>query len=230
MGVSWGSPGRVGATIARMATETGNPTPSPIVPERAKADRFAPGPERFVPAAGVAGLLLPGLGHVVLGQPRRAAAIAAGILGLFLGGLLLGGLDTIDSREDRLWFYVQAFTGPLAFGANWINQTHLKAWAFEETIAARQVPVYRSAYAGEVRVSGPQDGLAPFPGLESWPQWGRSGAFSGPRGAGKSVGKVNEIAMLMCALAGMMNLVAALDAAFNRRQRESALFGPGAGA
>lgn len=212
-----------------MPTDTGNPAPSPISPTRSGGDRFAPGPERFVPVAGVAGLILPGLGHVVLGQPRRAGAIAAGVLGLFLGGLLLGGLDTIDSREDRLWYYVQALVGPLAFGVDWINQNQLKAWALEETPAARPVPVYRSAYEGEVRVRADVDGRRPYPALEAMPQWGRASEFAGSRGAGKSVGKVNEIALLMCALAGMMNLVAVLDAAFNRRERESALYGQGAG-
>lgn len=164
----------------------------------------------------------------MLRQPRRAAAIASGVLGLFFGGLLLGGLDTIDSREDRLWFYVHALVGPLAFGADWINQNQLKAWAMEESPAARPVPVFRSAYQGEVRVKAEVDGRRPYPALEAMPQWGRADEFSGPRGAGKAVGKVNEVALLMCALAGMMNLVAVLDAAFNRRARESDLYGGGA--
>lgn len=205
-------------------------TPNPAHPVTASTPRespFTPGPERFHPVAGVAGLALPGLGHALLGQPRRAACIALGVLGLFFGGLLLGGVDTIDSREDRLWFYVHAFVGPLTFGADWLNQNHFKAWAMEPDPRGRLVPVHRSAYPGEVRVAGAQDGDVPFPQLNQWPQWGRSGMFEGPSGAGKSVGKVNEVALLMVSLAGMLNLVAVLDALFNRRRREAELYGAG---
>jgi hypothetical protein len=203
-------------------------TPPPAAPPQ-RESRFTPGPERFHPVAGVAALVLPGLGHVLLGQPRRAACVAAGVLGLFFGGLLLGGIDTIDSREDRLWFYVHAFVGPLSFGADWINQNHFKAWAMEPTPRGRLEPVRRSAYPDEVRVSSPQDGELPYPQLSQMPQWGRSGSFQGPAGAGKSVGKVNEVALLMVALAGMLNLVAALDALFNRRRPEAELYGPEVG-
>ena len=194
---------------------------------RREASRFAPGPERFQPVAGVAGLILPGLGHIVLGQPRRALGIMAGILGLFFGGLLLGGVDTVDSREDRLWFYVHALTGPVAFAADWVNQNQFKAWAME-VVNGRPEPVLRSAYPGEVRVVQAQDGRLPWPPISQLPQWGRADAFQGQPGAGKSVGKVNEVALLMCALAGMLNVVAVLDAVFNRRRPERDLYGKGA--
>ncbi len=201
------------------------PTPTPA-PEPARS-RFAPGPERFHPVAGVGGLLLPGLGHVLLGQPRRGVAIALGVLGLFFGGLLLGGIDTIDSREDRLWFYVHAFVGPLAFGADWVNQNQFKAWSMDASPMGRLEPTLRSSYPGEVLVTSAQGGSLPYPQLVQTPQWGSSGHFQGRPGAGKAVGKVNEVALLMCALAGMLNLVAVLDALFNRRRRESELYGAG---
>lgn len=197
-------------------------------PEPASGSRFTPGPERFHPVAGVATWVLPGLGHLLLGQPRRAAAIAAGVLGLFFGGLLVGGVDTIDSREDRLWFYVQALTGPVAFGVDWVNQNRFKAWVLEPTGSGRSLEVFRSAREDEVRVGAPQEGQAPWPVLQRWPQWGDADRFDGPRGAGKSIGKVNEVALLMCALAGMMNVVALLDAAFNRRRPEAELYAKGA--
>ncbi|MEQ9094708.1 MAG: hypothetical protein RIE32_00430 [Phycisphaerales bacterium] len=201
--------------------------PTPPAP-RASVSRFAPGPERFHPVAGVAGLLLPGLGHLVLGQPRRALAIGLGILGLFFGGILLGGIDTVDSREDRLWFYVHAFVGPATFVADWVNQNQFKAWAMDDSAPGRPQPIFRSAFPGEVRVATAQDGRLPYPQLARTPQWGDSGSFQGRPGAGKSVGKVNEVALLMVALAGMLNLVAVLDALFNRRRPESELYGRGA--
>lgn len=175
----------------------------------------------------VAALVLPGLGHVLLGQPRRGLAIAVGVLGLFFGGLLLGGIDTVDSREDRLWFYVHAFVGPLAFGADWVNQNQFKAWSMDPNVAGRLEPVFRSAYPGEVRVSSDQGNGMPHPQLVQTPQWGDANLYQGKPGAGKSVGKVNEVALLMCALAGMLNLVAVLDALFHRRRPEAELYGSG---
>ena len=151
-----------------------------------------------------------------------------GVLGLFLGGLLLGGIDTVDSREDRLWFYVHALTGPVAFAADWVHQNQFKAWAMEVNVAGRPEAVFRSSYPGEVRVVRAQDGRLPWPSLAQTPQWGDADAFEGQPGAGKSVGKVNEVALLMCALAGMLNLVAVLDALFNRRRPEKELYGKGA--
>ncbi|MEO1009468.1 MAG: DUF6677 family protein [Planctomycetota bacterium] len=199
----------------------GTPT-SPDAPNDAAKAVFGPGPERFEAVAGIAAFVFPGLGHVVLGQPRRGLAIACGVLGLFFGGLLLGGIDAVDSREDRLWFIGQSLTGPLAFGVNWVHQNRFKAWAIEAPAqGGRREPVLRSAYEGEVRVSEPPPGGAmPYPSVAQRPQWGEADRYDGPRGATKSVGKINEIALLATTLAGMMNLVAILDALFNRRRPE----------
>jgi len=60
-------------------------------------------------------LVFPGLGHLMLGMPRRARLIALGVLGLFATGLLIGGFDAVDSERDRWWFYAQAAAGPVAF-------------------------------------------------------------------------------------------------------------------
>lgn len=49
-----------------------------------------------------------------------------GVLGLFLSGVLVGGVDCVDRREDALWFYAQAGAGPIAFAADWANSALLK--------------------------------------------------------------------------------------------------------
>lgn len=77
---------------------------------------------RFEPVAGLLALLLPGAGHVYLGQVRRGILTAVGVLGLFVSGLLIGGLDAVDSREDRLWFLGQALVGPVAFATDALHQ------------------------------------------------------------------------------------------------------------
>ncbi|MFI4872336.1 MAG: DUF6677 family protein [Phycisphaerales bacterium JB061] len=65
--------------------------------------------------AGVMALVFPGLGHIVLGLPRRGRLVMLGVLGLFVTGILIGGLDAIDSHQDRWWFYAQVLAGPVAF-------------------------------------------------------------------------------------------------------------------
>jgi len=82
--------------------------------------------ETFHPMAGLAAFALPGLGHVALGQTHRGVMILLGILGLFFGGLLIGGVDSIDSREDFWWFVGQAGVGPIAFAVDRVHQTQLK--------------------------------------------------------------------------------------------------------
>lgn len=77
--------------------------------------------ETFQPVAGVLAFLIPGMGHVWLGETRRGLLICAGVLGLFFGGLLIGGIDVVDRRTDRWWFLLQAGNGPVAFAADAIN-------------------------------------------------------------------------------------------------------------
>ena len=46
-----------------------------------------------------------------------------GILFLFFSGLFIGGLDAVDMKQDRIWFIGQAFNGPIAFIADFLNQS-----------------------------------------------------------------------------------------------------------
>jgi len=149
-------------------TEPASPPPTPTAP--APASDAPRHPERFEPVAGLLALLVPGAGHWYLGERRRALCIAAGILGLFVGGLLIGGLDAVDSREDRVWFFAQALVGPAAFAADAAHQA-LKPGA---------------------------------------------GETPGPGHVARSLGRMNEIATLYVAIAGMLNLIAVLDALFHR--------------
>ncbi len=96
-------------------------------------------PERqFNPLAGVLAWVWPGLGHIVLGHKRRGGLIMFGVLFLFLGGVLIGGIDCVDRKNDRLWFLAQSVCGPMALAADQINQRYVKAMPIPqqyETIA-----------------------------------------------------------------------------------------------
>jgi TM2 domain-containing membrane protein YozV len=96
-------------------------------------------PTALQPVAAIAGWIFPGLGHIVSGNARRGVAAMIGVLLLFICGLLVGGLDCVDRKEDRLWFIGQAGCGPITFAADWANSAFLKSGS-----AAPMLPVPRS--------------------------------------------------------------------------------------
>ncbi len=76
------------------------------------------------PLEALAAWALPGLGHLLLGQKKRGLIIGLTILGLWLSGLLVGGIYVVDRRAPmdpldhnaraglNLWFLGQAMLGP----------------------------------------------------------------------------------------------------------------------
>ena len=134
-------------------------------------------PGQFTPTAAILAWLWPGLGHIQLGERRRGFLVMFGVLFLFVGGVLIGGIDSVDRREDRLWFLAQLLCGPIAMGVDVANQSIIK----------RLPPDWKVRYQQgdpEVRRQLRHKGL----------------------------GHVNEMGTLYSALAGLMNLVAILDA------------------
>ena len=49
-----------------------------------------------------------------------------GVLFLVGSGLLVGGIDVVDRREDQLWFLAQAGCGPVVFAVDLANQSYIK--------------------------------------------------------------------------------------------------------
>lgn len=139
----------------------------------------------FDPVSGLAAVAFPGAGHIAAGQTMRGLHISAGVLGLFFGGLLIGGIDIVDRRENFWWFVAQGLTGPLAFGIDYVHQNHYK------------VQVHPNS---PIRVTPP-----PGPGQT----------------VVKAIGKPSELGTLFTAIAGMVNLIVIIDAAFPTRRRGS---------
>lgn len=201
----------------------------------------------FNPAAGLAAVLLPGAGHLVLGERKRAALIATGVLGLFFGGILIGGIDVIDSREDKVWFFGQALVGPIAFGVDYLHQHAFKGiptgngtpiqrnpvdgkWHVDELRLAAALDSARSAYPYETRQTLPvtvetltADGRAresrtvPMPLLTGTVE----NRASTPPPNVKSLSKVNELGTLFATIAGMLNVIVIVDAALPGRRKEA---------
>jgi hypothetical protein len=60
--------------------------------------------------AGIAGWWIPGAGHWIVGQPKRAAIIFFSIMFAFLLGIWLGSIAVIDSKTP--WYWAQLLTSP----------------------------------------------------------------------------------------------------------------------
>lgn len=157
-----------------------------------------PPPTQFNPLAGLAAVIFPGAGHLVLGRPSRALFASVGVMGLFLFGLLLGGIDAIDSKQDRVWFFGQALVGAPTFVVDAVHQKKFKAHDLDTGLL-------RTGFPGEQRI---HDG--------SRPVWQPLAAQEIEQGMGPpntpGLGRLNEIAMLSIVLAGMLNLIIFLDA------------------
>jgi hypothetical protein len=175
-------------------------------------------PEPIQPLAAVLAFAFPGAGHFFLGYRARGLRIAAGVLLLFLTGLLIGGIDAIDRRENGLWFYFygQMWNGPLAFGVDYAHQHHFKVT--DATIGVRSATPheFRNPDTGapvkiEIDPATGRPTAAYSPGLNPTAKTVVSPAYP-PKV--RSLGRLSELGTLFIAIAGMLNLVCIIDAAF----------------
>ncbi len=184
--------------------------------------------ESLQPVAGILAFLLPGAGHYSLGHRKRGLLIGLGVLLLYVTGLLFGGIDSVDRKENPLWFwfYGQMWNGPVVFATDWLHQNRLKV---VDTIQGQTF--IRSARPDEYR--DPQTGR-PVP-IKQDPQTGERFAYvpdqTGPGGkrvAGvrppklRTLGRVSELGTLFIAVSGMMNLICIIDATVKSRTDRSA--------
>ena len=141
----------------------------------------------FKPFPAALGWVIPGLGHVQLGERGRGALVFAGVAFLWICGLLIGGVDSVDRKADRLWFIAQAGSGPVAFIVDALNTSLLKEERVGELIESPSPRSQSTSKNAQTKVN----------------------IF-------KSVAHSNEYGTLYTALAGLMNIVALLDAGSRR--------------
>lgn len=136
---------------------------------------------------------------------------------MFLGGMLIGGIDVVDKKEDFVWFLGQSLVGPVAFGTDYIHQHFIK-------VRDPRTGQIRSAHPNEIRdpktgnaieVRDPLSG-APREFLDSRTGQVRLGTTADRPPNTKSIGRVNEVGTLFCTLAGMLNLICLIDVAKRR--------------
>ena len=129
------------------------------------------------------GWLFPGLGHLSIGERKRGLLAMAAVGGMFVTGLAVGGVDAVDSVEDGPWFIAQSANGPIAIGADLVNQHVLKKGKVGELLPA----------------PAPADAMGrPLPGTFSVSSY-------------KGLGSANEFGTLFIALGGLLNLVLVMD-------------------
>lgn len=162
------------------------------------------------PHAAIAGWLVPGLGHLILGQKRRGIVLCVSILSLWLAGILIGGISVID-RHDRgeppdnaqslrspsWWFYGQVMIAP-SIAVEYLRASMTNSHAIK---------------IGQPDAENPRALLVPARGND---------AESGPPYE-PSFGRVAEQGTLYTALAGMLNLLAIIDVLYcdpRARRRE----------
>jgi len=80
---------------------------------------------QWYPGAAAGAWLIPGLGHVLLGERLRGLTIGLTIGLLWLTGLLVGGVCVIDRDEHPAWFVGQVMTAP-SLVADFVLRTYLK--------------------------------------------------------------------------------------------------------
>ena len=163
--------------------------PHPSPPATPAPPSPAPAPEEtFQPVAAVLAAIFPGAGHFCLGEARRGALIAAGVLGMFFGGLLIGGIGVVDRRDNFIWFMGQALVGPIAFGVDAAHQSMFKV-------------IDRGGNPRPARPDEGRDGKGQI-------------IYGGTPPYTRSLGRVHELGTLFATIAGMMNLICIIDASF----------------
>lgn len=137
--------------------------------------------------------IIPGWGHWHMGHRARAIFIALGILVLYVGGLLIGGIDVVDREEDFWWYCGQVCASPATLGIEWVKNEKLNPAPSPQAGSGRQTPASRK----------PQPPLPP-----SDPNFDPSyvPAYS------VSLGHANEMGTLFTTIAGMLNLIVILEA------------------
>jgi len=149
--------------------------------------------------AAFCGWLVPGLGHVLIGERQRGLVIGLTVGGLWLGGLLIGGVSVIDRygppenglRRMPLQFLGQVMVAPSCVVAA-VNSGYLQ-------------PTY--GYPPAVP-DGP-DGSQKAPGYSP------------------SYGRMNEQGILYTSLAGLLNLLALIDVVYREQRPATNVVGVG---
>ena len=159
------------------------------------------------PLVGLASWLVPGLGYWLIGQRSRALAAGLSIIILFIAGLLIAGVRSLEVpgygphgrpvlvENNRSSDELES--GDWALTSHPLDEIRAKPWSIPQIMA------------------GPIDLL--------FSVWSVRASQTGPTGAPigvRSHSRTNEIGVLYTAVAGMLNLLVIIDSAYRAGQTE----------
>ncbi|MCK4601102.1 MAG: hypothetical protein KAU28_01465 [Phycisphaerae bacterium] len=83
--------------------------------------------------------LVPGAGHAYIGRLTRGIIIFVAISATFWAGVAMGGVMTVDHRQERWWFVAQMFTGVHGL-VSWQRQQKVQAWLDNDKYVNQWIP------------------------------------------------------------------------------------------
>ncbi len=72
-------------------------------------------PLEFQAVPGLLSFAVPGVGYFLHGERERGALVFAGVMALFLGGMLIGGMEVVTNQQDTLWTIFHIGIWPLGW-------------------------------------------------------------------------------------------------------------------
>ena len=174
-----------------------------------------------VPLVALVGWVIPGLGYWLLGQRVRALTVGLTILVLYFMGLLIGGIRELEvpgysatGKMIRVSTQVEHRPGGNVLAVHEGDDVEDGPWVLTDH------PL------DEIRAkpwSIPQIMIGPVDILCSWWSLAESDtSATGHANATRSHSRTNEIGILYTAVAGMLNLLAIMDAAHRAGQGQGA--------
>lgn len=160
------------------------------------------GAPRWNFTAAVAAWLFPGLGHLLLGETRRAGILAATIGVLWIAGFLIGGIGIFDWIEHPAWSVGQSLMAPSVVAG--VVEARLRR--------AADAPWHQGPRPTMEPVYLPDPGQYTLPTQPPHPRLNPSYE--------PSYGRVDEQGVLYTALAGLLNLLAVMDVLYREAGRE----------
>ena len=145
--------------------------------------------------------LVPGLGHLMIGEKARGMIFLVTLHGLFALGLLIGGIRAINPADQPIWRYTQFLSGWPMLVSNHFEKTDFEPNYIDED-QNHQIPMERLYQADRpsalnddnraARIAYAKDFFQKYPLFTYHP-------------------KIQDIGSVYCGLAGMLNLLVIFD-------------------
>jgi hypothetical protein len=154
-------------------------------------EQEGPGPVGYL--ALVLAWLVPGLGHLLLGQRARGLIFAIMIHGLFAAGMVIGGIRAINPPEQPIWTYTQFLSGWPMLVANRVEHaTRADLQTLAQNPPGYDRPSVTDDSAIPEREARAKEYIKAHPLFSYHP-------------------KVQDVGAVYCGIAGMLNLLVMFD-------------------